>query len=67
MLNTIQGDLHKEAMTGLTRQARQALVDKDYEFLISVAEELQALDDCDSEYGYNYEVAQQWAHLANQE
>lgn len=63
----LQNDLYIAAMKGLKRMARQAITDGDFELLLLLAYELDALDDCDSEHDYTYETAQQWAQLANQQ
>ena len=62
----LQNELYKSAMTGLKKMARQAITDGDFELLLLLAYELDALDNCDSEHDYTYESAQQWAQLTNQ-
>lgn len=63
----LENELYHSAMKGLKHMARQAITENDFELLLLLAYELDALDDCDSEHDYTYETAQQWAQLANQQ
>lgn len=63
----LQNDLYIAAMNGLKYEARKALTYGDFDHLISLVYELSALAECDSEYDYTDETAQQWAQLTSQQ